>query len=98
MIIALLLLFAVQANSAPIDVIGKAEEAKIQCRAESSPNSRIANRICLPKSEWDRIAKENADDLASSRNERSAGLAGTMVPDGAIVSPSLPHEHGPGPH
>lgn len=76
--ITTLLLLAVQASAPPADAAAS-DADKIICKLETQENSRIPARVCLPKSEWDRIEKENSGDWASSRNGRAGGLSGTIV-------------------
>lgn len=77
--VTIFLLLAVQAAVPPDATAPPAEPDKIICKLETQANSRIPSRVCLPKSEWDRIQKENTDDYASSRNGRAGGLSGTIV-------------------
>jgi len=76
--IATLLLLAVQASTPPVAATDS-DADKIVCKLETQANSRIPARVCLPKSEWDRIQKENSQDVASNRNGRAGGLSGTIV-------------------
>ena len=76
--IVTLLLLAFQASALPA-AAADPDADKIICKLETQANSRIPSRVCLPKSEWDRIEKENSGDMASSRNGRAGGLSGTIV-------------------
>lgn len=47
-------------------------EDKIVCQDAPLVETRIlGKKVCLRQSQWDRIAKENQDDLESSRNGHS---------------------------
>jgi hypothetical protein len=86
-----LLLLAAQAAVPPSTIQAKAAD-KIRCQLEYQANSRIPNRICLPKSEWERIAKETEADMNNSRNGRASGRLGTIVDssEGTITAPKIP--------
>lgn len=89
--IATLLFLVARAAAQPATAAPNADADKIICKLETQENSRIPARICLTKSEWDRIQKENSDDYASSRNGRAGGLSGTIVnapasSDGGLVT------------
>lgn len=86
-----LLLFAAQAAVPPSTVQAKAAD-KIRCQLEYQANSRIPTRICLPKSEWERIAKENQADMTNSRNSRASGRFGTIVDsaEGTVTASKVP--------
>ena len=43
---------------------------KVVCRLITEAGSRIPFRVCRTKADWDRMAKENQDDWANSRNSR----------------------------
>ena len=92
MFISLFMLVAAQAAVAPGTLTAKAKIDKVSCRIEYQASSRIPNRVCLPKSEWDRIEKQNEEDLASSRNDRASGRSGTIVDNGEgfVVAPKPP--------
>jgi hypothetical protein len=96
MITAMLLLAAQAAAAAPPATAKPAAE-KMVCQSVYQARSRIPDRLCLTQSEWDKMAEANQNDLKNSRNARSAGLAGTIAPAGSITTPSIPHQHGPGP-
>jgi hypothetical protein len=53
---------------------GQAPTAKVECRMVQEPGSRIPTKICRLDKEWDLLAKDVQDDLASSRNGRGVGL------------------------
>ena|SRR5215217_5192529 len=95
MFISLLMLVAAQAAVPPGTLTAKAKIDRVNCRIEYQTSSRIPSRVCLPKSEWTRIEKMNAEDVASSRNDRTSGLAGTIVPDGSVVAPRSPGNPAP---
>ena len=98
MVTAMLLLSAQAATAAPPATAKPAAE-KTVCQSVYQARSRIPDRLCLPKSEWDKMAQANQDDWTSSRNARSSGRGGTIAndPEGGITSPTLPHAKGPGP-
>ena len=77
--ISIVLLLAVQAAVSPSATNANSGDDKVLCRLETAANSHIPNRVCLPKSEWARIEKENSEDVASSRNGRAGGLNGTVI-------------------
>ena len=95
--ITVMLLLAAQAAAQPSPETTKPPAQKMRCQLVYQARSRIPDKLCLTQAEWDKIAAANRDDWASSRNQRSSGLAGTIAPDGAIVEPSIPHAKGPGP-
>ena len=97
MIAALLLLTAQAAAPAPA-ATAKPAAQKMRCQLVYQARSRIPDKLCLTQAEWDKIADANRDDWEGSRNQRSSGLAGTIAPDGMIVTPSLPNAKGQGPH
>lgn len=74
-----LLLLAIQAAAPP--PVPTPTPDKIVCKMETQANSRIPSRVCLPQSEWARIAKDNADDWGGSRNQHAGGRSGTIVTD-----------------
>jgi hypothetical protein len=100
MIAAALLLAAQAAAAATPPAAAKPAAEKMRCQLIYQARSRIPDRLCLTQSEWDKIAKENNDDLASSRNARSSGRSGTIANDaeGGITRPTIPHAKGPGPY
>lgn len=54
---------------APIYVMDKAE-GKIVCRKVTEAHSRIPTRICRTELQWEDMARENQEDLRSSRHRR----------------------------
>jgi hypothetical protein len=50
---------------------------KVVCRLITEAGSRIPFRVCRTKADWERMAKENQDDWANSRNSR--GIACNSV-------------------
>jgi hypothetical protein len=40
----------------------------------TEPGSRIPNRVCRLDKEWEALAKDAQDDVASSRNGRGVGV------------------------
>ncbi len=53
---------------------GHAPTAKVECRMIQEPGSRIPTKICRLDKEWELLAKDVQDDMASSRNGRGVGL------------------------
>lgn len=53
----------------PIYVMDKAE-GKIVCRKVTEASSRIPFRICRTELQWEDMARENQEDMRSSRNRR----------------------------
>jgi len=101
--ITALLLFAAQAAVPAAPATAKPPPEKMKCQLIYQANSRIPDKLCMPQSEWDRIAKENRDDLGSTRNLHAGGLSGTVAnygPGGeiSIGTPTAMHANGPGPH
>lgn len=61
---------SVSANKpAPIYMMAK-EEGKVVCRRVTEAHSRIPVRVCRTEIQWEQIARENQDDLRSSRHRR----------------------------
>jgi hypothetical protein len=77
--ISIVLLLAAQGAVPPSAPNGNTGDDKVICKLETAANTRIPSRVCLPKSEWARIEKENSEDVASSRNSRAGGLNGTIA-------------------
>ena len=99
MITAILLLAAqasVPAGPADCKASGKDEMPTYL----SGRRSRIPDKLCLTQAEWDKMAAANQDDWTSSRNQRSAGRAGTITNslEGTITTIQVPHQNGPGPN
>ena len=46
------------------------EEGKVVCRREAVAESRIPIRICRTELQWEEMARENQQDLRSSRHKR----------------------------
>ena len=46
------------------------EEGKVVCRLITEAHSRIPSRICRTELQWEEIARENQEDLRSSRHKR----------------------------
>ncbi len=66
----LLLLALVSAPAANTPKSPPDEGDKVVCRLITEAGSRIPFRVCRTKADWDRMAKENQDDWANSRNSR----------------------------
>lgn len=54
---------------APIYLMAN-EEGKIVCRRVSEAHSRIPVRVCRTELQWEVMARENQEDLRSSRHKR----------------------------
>jgi hypothetical protein len=72
-----LLIFAQIATPAdiPKKPLYTATGEKVICRLTVQPGSRIPIRICRTEADWERISRENQEDLMSSRNTASRGVA-----------------------
>ena len=85
-----MIIFAAAQAAVPPSTFSKAN--KVQCHLEYQVFSRIPNKVCLPRSEWQRIEEQNEKDMTSSRNARSTGRSGTIVDNGEgfVVAPKAP--------
>lgn len=72
-----LLVFAQIATPAdiPKKPLYTATGEKVVCMLTIQAGSRIPIRICRTQAEWERISKENQQDLASARNTQGRGIA-----------------------
>ena len=97
--ITAMLLLAAQAALQSAPPAAKPAAEKLKCQLVYQARSRIPDKLCMTQAEWDKMAEENGDDLASSRNARSGGRSGTIVNslEGNITTIQMPHQHGPGP-
>jgi hypothetical protein len=57
------------AKPAPRYLMAK-EEGKVVCRRVTEAHTRIATRICRTELQWEEIARQNQEDLRSSRHKR----------------------------
>lgn len=57
------------ARPAPIYLMAK-EEGKVVCRQVAEAHSRIPFRHCRTELQWEDMARENQEDLRSSRHKR----------------------------
>jgi hypothetical protein len=75
MFVALILLTAAQAVQPAPAAAPQAEQkpAKMECRNITEPGSRIPNRVCKSRDEWDAMAKATQEDYRSSRNQHGEG-------------------------
>ena len=48
-----------------------APKEKLVCHLENVGQSRIAQRICHTKAEWDQIERETEDDVQSNKNRQN---------------------------
>ena len=101
--VTFMVLLAAQAAAAAPPAKANPPAEKMKCQLIYQANSRIPDRLCLTQAEWDKMADANKDDLASSRNARSSGSAGTIESFGSngeasigTISPG--NAKGPGPH
>jgi hypothetical protein len=60
---------AAAGKPAPTYLMAK-EEGKVVCRRVSEANSRIPFRICRTELQWEDMARQNQEDLRSSRHRR----------------------------
>jgi len=99
--ITAILLLAAQASVPAGPATAKPPAEKMKCQLIYQARSRIPDRLCLTQAEWDKIAKANQDDMASTRNARSDGH-GTIVNYGngevSIGPVDMGNGKGPGPH
>jgi len=99
--ITAMLLLAAQASVPAGPATAKPPAEKMKCQLIYQARSRIPDRLCLTQAEWDKIAKANQDDMASTRNARSDGH-GTIVNYGngevSIGPVDMGNGKGPGPH
>lgn len=54
---------------APTYLMAK-EEGMVVCRSVTEAHSRIPFRVCRTELQWEGIARENQEDLRSSRHKR----------------------------
>ena len=78
LLLTALALAQVSPNSTPARPPEAADGEKIVCRLIQEVHSRIPSRICRTEAEWARMAKETENDLANSRNNRTAGCRGML--------------------
>lgn len=57
------------AKPAPLYLMDK-EEGKVVCRRVADTNSRIPFRVCRTELQWEIMARENQEDLRTSRHKR----------------------------
>jgi len=98
--ITAMLLLAAQASVPAGPATAKPPAEKMKCQLIYQARSRIPDKLCLTQAEWDKMAAANQDDWTSSRNQRSAGRAGTITNslEGTITTIQVPHQNGPGPN
>jgi len=70
------LLLLAQAVAAPAAVSAQApappsDQEKLICHSELVGASRIAQRICRTKAEWDRIERQSEDEFRTSMNKQN---------------------------
>jgi hypothetical protein len=53
----------------PIYLMAK-EEGKVVCKSVTEAHSRIPVRVCRTELQWEGIARENQEELRSSRHKR----------------------------
>ena len=63
----LLLMAAAASQPAPAPAAKKDDSAKIICHIESSASSRIPDRVCHTKAEWEQMEKDTRDDIQNAR-------------------------------
>jgi hypothetical protein len=76
-----LLMFAQIATPAdiPKKPLYTASGERVICKLTVQPGSRIQIRVCRTEADWERISRENQQDLMSSRNTSPHGMACTSI-------------------
>ena len=65
---------SVPANTTTAPAATQKPTAKAECRMVEETGSRISKRVCRLDKEWDALARDAQDDLASSRNGHGEGM------------------------
>ena len=59
--------------TSPPKYVMDVEEGKVVCKLVTQGDSRIPARVCRTELQWEQMARENEQDVRSSRNQRSCG-------------------------
>lgn len=64
---------AASTPTVPPKYVMDSDEGKVVCKLITQGDSRIPTRVCRTELQWEEMARENEQDVRSSRNQRSCG-------------------------